>query len=416
MSQVKLWGWTGTGEAWGRVLVDASGHLQTDVLSSALPTGAATSAKQDTIIGHVDGIEGLLAAGLPSALDTDTLKAGVYSGGAAIDSQDMSAEMPLASLGMVVAAVPYLRSDNGTARFRHQYAAYRVTDAETGVKIPAGGVMGYNGSTWDRLRVGAPSDTYTNPSYALETLAVCMGYNGSTLSRLKVEDSTNPNLRVRLYRGATAVTGAAMTWDRTTFASTEALHTQTQLILTDTSTGGYPLGSQTFAAAGNRGWTVAAVAPFGWDGSQNRQIRVAAPTDTYANPAYAQEAMALTMGWDSGNSYWERVKVSAAGSLMVNQEVSEATTSGPIQTSQLLHNGHNHVYAITINKANAAAEVVQIIDGEDDTGDVKWEVRLPGLQPYPKNFWPWLKVVNGLYIKIDGSPYSIVVEYGAEEP
>lgn len=38
-----------------------------NVDSSALPTGAATSAKQDTIIGHVDGIEALLGT-----MDTDT--------------------------------------------------------------------------------------------------------------------------------------------------------------------------------------------------------------------------------------------------------------------------------------------------------------------------------------------------------
>lgn len=38
-----------------------------DVTSCALPTGAATSAKQDTIIGHVDGIEGLL-----TTIDGDT--------------------------------------------------------------------------------------------------------------------------------------------------------------------------------------------------------------------------------------------------------------------------------------------------------------------------------------------------------
>lgn len=37
------------------------------VSSSSLPTGAATSAKQDTIIGHVDGIEGLL-----TTIDADT--------------------------------------------------------------------------------------------------------------------------------------------------------------------------------------------------------------------------------------------------------------------------------------------------------------------------------------------------------
>lgn len=38
-----------------------------DVLSSALPTGAATSANQTTIIGHVDGIEALL-----TTIDADT--------------------------------------------------------------------------------------------------------------------------------------------------------------------------------------------------------------------------------------------------------------------------------------------------------------------------------------------------------
>jgi len=38
-----------------------------DVLSSALPTGASTSAKQDTIIGHLDGVETTLGT-----IDTDT--------------------------------------------------------------------------------------------------------------------------------------------------------------------------------------------------------------------------------------------------------------------------------------------------------------------------------------------------------
>jgi len=41
--------------------------MQVDIVTSALPTGAATSAKQDTIIGHVDGMEGLL-----TTIDEDT--------------------------------------------------------------------------------------------------------------------------------------------------------------------------------------------------------------------------------------------------------------------------------------------------------------------------------------------------------
>lgn len=45
----------------------AGNEMQVDVITSALPSGAATSAKQDTIIGHVDGIEGLL-----TTIDSDT--------------------------------------------------------------------------------------------------------------------------------------------------------------------------------------------------------------------------------------------------------------------------------------------------------------------------------------------------------
>ena len=55
--------------------VRSDGKLWTDaeISSSALPTGAATSAKQDTIIGHVDGIETTLTAiaGYVDGLEAD---------------------------------------------------------------------------------------------------------------------------------------------------------------------------------------------------------------------------------------------------------------------------------------------------------------------------------------------------------
>ena len=47
-----------------------------DVASSALPTGASTAANQTTIIGHVDGIEGLL-----TTIDADTSNLSVVGGG-----------------------------------------------------------------------------------------------------------------------------------------------------------------------------------------------------------------------------------------------------------------------------------------------------------------------------------------------
>lgn len=69
-----LWAWDSVSGAFKKVLVDASGHLQTDVLSTALPTGAATEITLDLVRAELDGIETLLAGGLPAALDTLALK------------------------------------------------------------------------------------------------------------------------------------------------------------------------------------------------------------------------------------------------------------------------------------------------------------------------------------------------------
>lgn len=54
----------------------AGTEVQVDVVSSALPTGASTAANQTTIIGHLDGVEGLL-----TTIDGDTSTlAGAVSG------------------------------------------------------------------------------------------------------------------------------------------------------------------------------------------------------------------------------------------------------------------------------------------------------------------------------------------------
>lgn len=58
-------------------------EMQVDVVSSALPTGAATAANQSTIIGHVDGIEGLLTT---IDADTGTIAAAVATEGSALGS------------------------------------------------------------------------------------------------------------------------------------------------------------------------------------------------------------------------------------------------------------------------------------------------------------------------------------------
>ncbi len=60
---------------------DATNGLDVDVTRSALPTGAATSAKQDTIIGHVDGIEGLLGGTLAVQSGAEKVEDAAHSSG-----------------------------------------------------------------------------------------------------------------------------------------------------------------------------------------------------------------------------------------------------------------------------------------------------------------------------------------------
>lgn len=72
------------------LLVNLGTNNDVTVTTSALPTGAATSAKQDTIIGHVDGIEGLLTtidadtstlAAIDYVIGSDVASLGVTGGG-----------------------------------------------------------------------------------------------------------------------------------------------------------------------------------------------------------------------------------------------------------------------------------------------------------------------------------------------
>ncbi len=61
-------------------LIDSDGHLQVDVLTSALPSGAATSARQDTMITALQLIDDLRAA--LDSVQTDRLNVNAYADGA----------------------------------------------------------------------------------------------------------------------------------------------------------------------------------------------------------------------------------------------------------------------------------------------------------------------------------------------
>ena len=111
-------------------LVNTDEHRdEVRVTSSTLPTGAATAANQATIIGHVDGLEGLL-----TTIDADT--GGILTAVQLIDNAISGSEMQVD----VVAALP--TGANTIGRVEHTttgigHGVRTVTTAGTDVVLAA---------------------------------------------------------------------------------------------------------------------------------------------------------------------------------------------------------------------------------------------------------------------------------------
>ena len=104
-------------------LVDAAGHVQVDIISSALPSGGATAANQSTIIGHVDGIETLITStnskidtfdAVLDAIKTDTqeIEEAVETIEGAVSGSEMQVDV-VASLPAGTAAIGKLAANTG---------------------------------------------------------------------------------------------------------------------------------------------------------------------------------------------------------------------------------------------------------------------------------------------------------------
>lgn len=112
-------------------------EMQVDIVSSALPTGAATAANQSTIIGHVDGIEALLTT---IDADTDAIKTAVEI----IDNAISGSEMQVDVVGSLPAGASLVgdvglsgaRTSGGTTLYKN----IDVDESEDQVKGTAGQV------------------------------------------------------------------------------------------------------------------------------------------------------------------------------------------------------------------------------------------------------------------------------------
>jgi hypothetical protein len=150
---------------------DTTNGLDVDVTRSALPTGASTSAKQDTMIGHLDGVEGLLTT---IDADTSALAGAVAGTEVQVDVLTLPA-LPAGknNIGDVdVASLPALPAGNNNIGDVDVASSVLPTGAATSAKQPALGTAG--ASSTDVISVqgiasgtALPVSVATIPSHAV---------------------------------------------------------------------------------------------------------------------------------------------------------------------------------------------------------------------------------------------------------
>jgi hypothetical protein len=160
--------------------INASSQVDVNIAAGNI-TGFATSAKQDTIIGHVDGIEGLLAGTL--AVNTELPAAAALA--------DSTANPTVPGVGA------YLLGWNGTTWDRVQ--AY-YSDAESLATLTGLATVSQNrifdGANWDRM-----------PGNSTDGVLVNLGANNDiTYSVLDKDTTTNTNHAQKYYTSAGAAT------------------------------------------------------------------------------------------------------------------------------------------------------------------------------------------------------------------
>uniref|UniRef100_A0A6M3XW87 Uncharacterized protein n=1 Tax=viral metagenome TaxID=1070528 RepID=A0A6M3XW87_9ZZZZ len=155
--QVAVWGWDGVAP-WVKVLVDAAGHLQVDVLTAP------------AITGHCYGWTGaawtpLLVESLASA----NLRTRLYGGANAVFVGQSAGAFGYGNYGLGTFATLY--ADDGTNLSRVGMLLSGADGVANTLNTlgAAATLYGYNGATWDRLRVDAAYNLQVDVNEVLKT-------------------------------------------------------------------------------------------------------------------------------------------------------------------------------------------------------------------------------------------------------
>lgn len=163
-----------------------------DVASSALPTGASTSAKQDTIIGHVDGIESLL-----TTIDADTSK--IPSQGQALAAASMPVVLPEAQITTLTPPAAI----TGFATAAKQLADGHNVTLAAGTALA--GKFGIDQATANANEVVTKSGSVTTATLSAETTKVIGTVNVAAAQTIAVTNAGTFATQATLQAGTAGI-------------------------------------------------------------------------------------------------------------------------------------------------------------------------------------------------------------------
>lgn len=190
-------------------LVDAAGHTQVDIVSSALPSGGATAANQATIIGHVDGVETLITSS-NTKLDTlETTLTAIETDAAAIEVLLTAANVDHAANEALLTTI-----DADTDAIKTDMAAIEILLTAANVDHAANEVL--------LTGIDADTNAIKTDIAALEVLSTAANVD---LAEIEVAtESTQAALEKMLYGTALAVTAVHGGSDHSLGATYEAFY------------------------------------------------------------------------------------------------------------------------------------------------------------------------------------------------
>ena len=205
---VVVMGHTGAGTV-AHLRVDTNGVASVNVNNSALPTGAATSAKQDTIIGHVDGIETLITS---TNTKLDTVNTNLTTIDGRVDGLEASNSAIQTSVQLIddgVATVASAITTKGMAAVGTDGTNARILKTDTNGELQVDVLTMPTVTVDSELPAAAAlADATANPTAPIVGAANLV-FNGTTFDRARGDTTNGLDVDVTRVSGNVAVTMAA---------------------------------------------------------------------------------------------------------------------------------------------------------------------------------------------------------------